>query len=76
MVSSKSIISNKFTSNNRVQLIRSGASYFNLLLQLINNAQESIHLQTYIFNNDDTGKQVADALKAAVKRKVEVHLML
>ena len=76
MVSSKSIISNKFTANNRVQLIRSGASYFNLLLQLINNAQESIHLQTYIFNNDDTGKQVAYALKAAVKRKVEVHLMV
>ena len=50
-------------------------AYFDLLLNLINQANESIHLQTYIFDDDETGILVADALKAAVKRNVSVHLL-
>lgn len=46
-----------------------------MLLQLIKGAEESIHLQTYIYDDDETGNLVADALKEAVQRKVEVYLM-
>lgn len=68
--------SNKgFTRQNNVRLIRGGAGYFNELIRLIGNAKESIHLQTYIYDDDETGKQVATALKEAVQRKVEVYLM-
>ena len=63
---------NKF---NRVQLIRGGSDYFSRLLKLINEATESIHLQVYILNDDDTGKEVAEALKQAAGRKVEVHVL-
>ena len=66
---------NIFSLQNKVTLIRGGAGYFNALLELINNATESIHIQTYIYDEDETGKQVAGALKQAVLRKVEVHLM-
>lgn len=45
------------------------------MILLINNAQESIHLQTYIYDDDETGLMVADALKAAVKRNVSVYLL-
>ncbi|MBP6287371.1 MAG: phospholipase [Ferruginibacter sp.] len=38
-------------------------------------AKESIHLQTYIYEDDETGRLVANALKEAVLRNVEVHLM-
>lgn len=65
----------EYSAVNRVQLIRGGREYFDLLLKLINNATESIHLQTYIYDDDETGQQVADALKAAVKRNVSVHLL-
>jgi len=58
-----------------VQLIRGGRAYFDKLLQLIGNAKESIHLQTYIYEDDETGRLVANALKEAVLRNVEVHLM-
>lgn len=58
-----------------MQLIRGGRAYFDKLLQLIGNAKESIHLQTYIYDDDETGRLVADALKEAVQRNVEVHLM-
>ncbi|MBL0358253.1 MAG: phospholipase [Chitinophagaceae bacterium] len=57
-------------------LIKGGADYFNLLIQLINAAQKSIHLQVYIFDNDSTGKRVAAALKAAAQRKVAVYMMI
>jgi cardiolipin synthase A/B len=67
--------STSYTPVNQVKLIRGGAEYFDTLLQMINTAEESIHLQTYIYDDDETGRLVADALKAAAKRKVAVYLM-
>ncbi len=64
-----------FTFRNKTKLIRGGKPYFDLLLQLINRAEETIHLQTYIFDDDETGNLVAEALKAAARRKVSVHLL-
>jgi cardiolipin synthase len=65
-----------YTKNNKVELIKGGKPYFDCLLHMISNAKESIHLQTYIYMDDETGRQVADALKAAVNRKVNVHLLV
>lgn len=64
-----------FTANNSVRLVRGGKEYFDLVIQLINDAKETIHLQTYIYDDDETGIKVAEALKTAVQRKVEVYLM-
>ncbi len=58
-----------------MQLIRGGSGYFELLLRLIADATDSIHLQTYIFEDDETGTRVAAALKDAAGRKVSVYLM-
>jgi cardiolipin synthase A/B len=65
----------KYSDRNKIKLIRGGAAYFDLLLQLINDAAESIHLQTYIYNDDETGLLIANALKAAAKRNVQVYLL-
>jgi phosphatidylserine/phosphatidylglycerophosphate/cardiolipin synthase-like enzyme len=59
----------------RTRLVRGGKEYFDLLLKLIDRATESIHLQTYIYDDDETGQLVADALIAAHKRGVKVYLM-
>lgn len=69
------ISTSAYIPGNKVKLIRGGKPYFDLLLQLINNAKESIHLQTYIYDNDETGQMVATALKEAAKRNVQVFLM-
>lgn len=58
-----------------MQFIRGGAAYFNRMLQMIDQAKESIHLQTYIFDDDATGRSVADALKKAAQRGVKVYMM-
>jgi cardiolipin synthase len=60
---------------NKVKLIRGGKSYFETILHLINQATDSIHLQSYIYVDDETGVLVAEALKSAAKRKVQVYLM-
>src|SRR5215831_10838349 len=65
-----------FLKNNRVELVQGGNEYFDCLLQLIENARESIHLQTYIFSEDETGTEVAQALCRAAERKVNVHLVV
>lgn len=69
-------ISAKFTGPNNVQLVRGGKEYFDLLLSLINNAKETIHLQTYIFEEDQTARMVADALMAAARRQVGVFVLV
>lgn len=71
----QSTAASTWTAHNKVQLIRGGSDYFDLLLKLIGEAKESIHLQTYIYDDDVTGRQVAEALAAAVKRKVEVYVL-
>lgn len=69
-------IKTSYTFNNRVSLIHGGREYFSSVLQLIRRADRNIHLQTYIFDGDETGSMVADALKEAAKRGVEVYMLL
>jgi len=63
-----------FTSKNRISLVHSGEDYFSLLIKLIEQARLTIHFQVYIYENDETGRKVADALMAAAKRGVSVYL--
>lgn len=68
-------VSNAFTANNTVQLIRGGTSYFQLLEKIIRDAKETIHLQVYIFDEDETGRMIAGALTDAATRGVKVYLL-
>lgn len=43
---------------------------------MIDNARHVFHLQTYIFDEDETGLAIADALKRAAARGVKVYLLL
>lgn len=65
-----------FRSDNHISLQQSGEGYFSKLEQLITNAQSSIHLQVYIFNNDTTGKRIIACLQAAAKRGVDIYLVI
>ncbi len=65
-----------FTENNSAELIKGGKDYFERVIKLIQGAKDTIHLQTYIFDDDETGTLVADALKEAASRKVKVYLLV
>ncbi len=58
------------------QLVNSGAEFFEIQLDIIQNAKKEIHFQTYILMPDDTGMETINALKEAVKRGVTIYMML
>src|SRR5690606_9412116 len=62
--------------HNSVELVKGGKDYFNLLESMIDQAQQSVYLQTYIFEADQTGQRIAGALVRAASRKVKVALLL
>jgi cardiolipin synthase A/B len=66
---------NKIFTKNKISLIKSGKPYFDLLVSLIHQATESIHLQAYIFNDDETGQFIAHALKQAAKHNVSIYVL-
>ncbi|HWR32650.1 MAG TPA: phospholipase D-like domain-containing protein [Chitinophagaceae bacterium] len=72
----KSIKKSGYSFRNRVRLVRGGKEYFSFLKKLIDEAEISIHLQFYIFLEDETGTMVMEALKAASLRGVQVFLHL
>lgn len=65
----------KFYPSGNLRLVRGGREYFDTLISLINKAKESIHLQTYILDDDETGLSVIDSLSNAVSRGVSVYLL-
>ncbi len=70
------IISQNANTINSIELVFSGEDYFSRLQRIINEAESEIHLQTYIFENDTTGMKIAECLKAAAMRKVNVYVLL
>ena len=65
-----------FVAGNRLTLLNSGAEFFPALLAAIDGAQRDVHLESYIFEDDDTGRAVANALAAAARRGVAVRLLV
>lgn len=61
---------------NQVTLIRGGAPFFEELIRLIEQAKHSLHLMFYIFDEDETGNMVLQALSAAARRGVTVYLIV
>lgn len=65
-----------FLSNNALQLLATGTEYFPALLAAIDGAAHEVHLETYIFANDETGRTVAAALARAARRGVAVRVLV
>ena len=65
-----------FLSGNHIQLLRSGEEYFPALTCAIENAYNSIYLQTYIYELDNAGIAVGNALKQAAQRGAAVNILL
>ena len=73
---SKTAFQNATDNSKYVELVHSGEDYFLRLEKLIAKAEKEIHLQTYIFENDDTGNRIVSCLKKAAQRKVKVYVLL
>ena len=63
-------------AGNRVRLLADGPSTYRAMLQSIAQARRSVHMETYIFDDDAEGARFAEALIAARNRGAEVSLMV
>lgn len=61
--------------DNRVSLLLDGHNSFAERDRLIDGAKHSIHLQTFIFTDDDTGWDLARRLAAKAKEGVQVRVL-
>ncbi len=66
----------RLRDGNRLRLFASARPYFEVLLEAIEHARHSVHLETYIFADDRTGNRVIDALIAVAARGVQVHVLI
>ena len=65
-----------YKNGHSVGLLRSGESYFAACEKAIDEAKHYIHFQTYIVDDDETGRRFVNALKRAVDRGVRVYFLL
>jgi cardiolipin synthase len=65
-----------YKSGHSVELLRSGKNYFAACIREIDNASHYIHFQTYIVDDDETGRRLVNALIKAAKRGVRVYFLL
>ena len=66
----------KFRDGNRIDLLRNGEQYFQVLEREIDAAASEIYLETYIFEADATGNRITRALIRAAQRGVTVCLLV
>lgn len=64
----------QYLPGNEIEIIRSGEPFFSNLIDLIDKAEKLLYFQVYIFEEDNTGNEVADALKRAGARGVEIYM--
>lgn len=60
---------------NTMRLLETGSDVLGEARTAIESARKFVHLQTYIFRPDSSGRAVLDLLTAAAKRGVEVRLL-
>jgi cardiolipin synthase A/B len=70
------ILTRPLLPGNRVEVLVNGDAAYPLMLEAIDQARHSVSLSTYIFDRDEAGLAFVRALSAAVKRGVEVRVLI
>jgi cardiolipin synthase len=70
------LVSHPLVPGNRIEVLVNGDEAYPAMLDAIASAQKSIALSTYIFDRDDAGLAFARALGDAVRRGVEVRVLV
>ncbi len=64
------------SSNNSVTIFTNGEEKFPVLLQQLENARHHIHIEYYIFEEDDIGNKIMDVLCQRAESGVEVRMIV
>ena len=66
----------QLTDGNRIRLLATGEQYFPRLLEAIDASRSSIHLESYLYEDDAIGRQVTEHLARAADRGVQVRVIV
>lgn len=69
-------ISPKFCKSRSFNIFTKRRNFFKEFIKQIEHAQSTISIQTYKLDDEITGQKIADALIRAVKRGVDVDLVV
>lgn len=58
------------------QMLPDAKEFYDLLVEDINNAKNTVHMLFYIYNDDVVGQRIADTLALAVKRGVTCRVLV
>jgi cardiolipin synthase len=61
---------------NRITALHNGDEAYSAMIQAIDDAEDSVLLSAYIFDNDRAGAQFVDAFERAIARHVEVRVLI
>ncbi|MGW8123473.1 cardiolipin synthase [Roseivirga echinicomitans] len=64
------------SQNNKVTLLKNGEEKFPALLEALNQAKNHIHIEYYIFTDDDIGTEISEALMAKAQEGVQVKMIV
>ena len=71
----EAVAGSPLTAGNKAVLLEDGPATYRAMLAAIAAAKDHIHLETYIIDDDEVGKQFADALIAKQQKGVQVLLI-
>lgn len=66
----------EFSKGNRIDPLFDGKASFDARRRMILDARDSIHLQTFIFTNDETGRELASLLSDKARQGVQVRVIV
>jgi cardiolipin synthase len=71
----QSIIESPLSLGNKVTLLLDGAATYDAMFAAIRNARDHINLESYIIEDDETGRKFSDLLLEQQARGVQVNLL-
>jgi len=69
------LASSPLVAGNKVTLLQNGQATYQAMLAAISGARDHIHMETYIFEDDETGRRFEDALLAKQREGVSVSII-
>ena len=64
------------TRNNKVQICHNGVEAYGALMKLLESAQRSVYISTYIFGDDEVTHQIIDLLVKKAQNGVDVKILI
>ena len=64
------------TPKNKVDILQNGKITFDSILEALDNAREHIHMEYYVYENDQIGNKIKDKLIEKAQQGLEVRLII